>query len=130
MWANTLTLVLALILFCSSPAKGGAAKCRELTRIPNLWGKKKRENTRKKKQLYVQDNIYIIRQFVYVYGVAEISLLSGKNTKYWPKLSLHGLSLSKSLIKNHATLFGLGQVVKLDQTKLDSTKPSTKFISC
>ena len=66
----------------------------------------------------------MIRQFVYVYRVAEISLLSGKNTKYWPKPSLHGLSLSKSLIKNHATLFGLGQVVKLDQTKLDSTKPA------
>ena len=92
--------------------------------------KKKRENTRKKKQLHAKYNIYIIRQFVYVYGVAEISLLSGKNTKYWPKPSLHGLSLSKSLIKNHATLFGLGQVVKLDQTKLDSTKPSTKYISC
>ena len=131
MWANTLTLVLALILFCSSPAKGGAAKCRELTRIPNLWEKKKKKRKyTQKKQLHVQDNIYIIRQFVYGYGVAEISLLSGKNTKYWPKPSLHGLSLSKSLIKNHATLFGLGQVVKLDQTKLDSTKPSTKYISC
>ena len=132
MWANTLTLVLALILFCSFPAKGGAAKCRELTWIPNLWGEKKKEEKihAKKKQLHAQDNIYIIRQFVYVYGVAEILLLSGKNTKYWPKPSLHGLSLSKSLIKNHTTLFGLGQVVKLDQTKLDSTKPSTKYISC
>ena len=33
---------------------------------------------------------------------------------YWPKSLLHGLSLSKSLIKNHATLFGSDRVVKLD----------------
>ena len=42
----------------------------------------------------------------------------------WPKPPLHGLSLSKSSIKNHATLFGSGQVVKPDQTKLGSTKPN------
>ena len=38
--------------------------------------------------------------------------------------SAHGLSLRKSPIKNHETLFGLGRVVKLDQTKLGSTKPN------
>ena len=36
---------------------------------------------------------------------------------------LHGLNLSKSPIKNHATLFGLSRVIKPDQTKLGSTKP-------
>ena len=35
---------------------------------------------------------------------------------------LHGLNLRKSPIKNHTTLFKSG--VKLDQTKLDSTKPN------
>ena len=39
-----------------------------------------------------------------------------------PKPQLHGLSLSKSPIKNHATLFGLGRVVKPDQAKLGFTK--------
>ena len=61
MWANTLTLVLALILFCSFPAKGGAAKCRELTRISNLWEEKKKKKYTQKKQLHAQDNIYMIR---------------------------------------------------------------------
>ena len=42
----------------------------------------------------------------------------------WPKPPLHGLSLSKSPIKNHTTLFRSGQVVKPDQTKLGSTKPN------
>ena len=37
---------------------------------------------------------------------------------------LHGLSLSKSPIKNHAILFGLSRVVEPDQTKLGSTKPN------
>ena len=41
-----------------------------------------------------------------------------------PKPPLHGLSLSKSPIKNHATLFRSGRVVKPDQTKLGSTKPN------
>ena len=41
--------------------------CRELTRIPNLWEKKKErkkkgENTRQK-QSHAQDNIYVVRQF-------------------------------------------------------------------
>ena len=38
--------------------------------------------------------------------------------------SAHGLSLRKSPIKNHVTLFGSGRVVKLDQIKLGSTKPN------
>ena len=61
MWANTLTLVLALILFCSFPAKGGAAKCRELTRIPNLWEKKKKKEVKiqVKKNNYTHKTIFI-----------------------------------------------------------------------
>ena len=50
--------------------------------------KKKRENThqrkekkKEKKQSHAQDIIYVVRQFVYVHGVARISLLSRKNTK-------------------------------------------------
>ena len=88
--------------------------------------------------------------FTYIHGVAGISLLSGKNTKcdynffsltkhgntthnktlitkvrfYRANPPLHGLSLKKSPIKNHATLFRSGQVVKPDQTKLNSTKPN------
>ena len=45
-----------------------------------------------------------------------------------PKPPLHGLNLSKSPIKNHATLFGSGRVIKLDQTKLNSTKPNMHVI--
>ena len=44
---------------------------------------------------------------------------------YRPKPLLHGLSLRKSPIKNHSTLFGSGQVIKPDQTTLDFTKPNT-----
>ena len=42
--------------------------------------KKNRENTCQIKQSYAQDNIYMVQQFAYVHRVAEISLLSGKNT--------------------------------------------------
>ena len=41
-----------------------------------------------------------------------------------PKPPLHGPSIKKSLIKNHATLFRSGWVVKPNQTKLVSTKPN------
>ena len=38
-----------------------------------------RENARqRKKQSHAQDNIYVVRQFAYIHGVAGISLLSGK----------------------------------------------------
>ena len=123
-----------------------------------MRNKKNRENTRQRKQSHAQDNIYVVQQFAYVYGVAGISLLLGKNTKCKlrhkfffshikhdhfetlitklrflhktglsksPKPPFHGLSFSKSLIKNHATLFESGRVVKPDQTKLGSTKPNT-----
>ena len=48
---------------------------------------------------------------------------------YWPKPLLHGLSLSKSPIKNHVTLFRLGQVVNSDQTKLGSTTPNNPHLT-
>ena len=73
----------------------------------------------------------IIREEYRVQDVATIffSLYQkhGNHTNCRPKSLLHGLSLNKSPIKNHATLFGLGRVVKPDQTKLGSTKPN---ISC
>ena len=38
-----------------------------------------RENTRqRKKQSHAQNNIYVVRQFAYVHGIAGISLLSRK----------------------------------------------------
>ena len=98
--------------------------------------KQKIEKTHaKRKQSHTQDNIYVVRQFAYVHKVTGISLLSRKKYKVqqysfshsqklqqqktlittaWacrPKPLLHGLSLRKSLIKNHATLFGLGRVI-------------------
>ena len=42
----------------------------------------------------------------------------------WPKPLLHGLNLSKSPIKNHATLFRSGRVVNWIKHKLGSTKPN------
>ena len=44
-----------------------------------------------------------------------------------PKPWLHGPSLRKSLIKNHATLFQVRSSCQLNQTQLDSTKPNTQF---
>ena len=43
---------------------------------------------------------------------------------YRPKPMLHELSLKKSPIKNHTTLFGSGWVIKPNQTKLGFTKPN------
>ena len=56
----------------------------KFTEISNLWETKNRENTRQKKQSHAQNNIYVVRQFAYVHGVAEISLLLGKNTVQHP----------------------------------------------
>jgi len=52
-----------------------------LTEISTCEKQKNRENTCERKQSNAQDNIYMVRQFHYVHGVAGISLLSGKNTK-------------------------------------------------
>ena len=104
---------------------GSDTSCRELTRIPNLWEtKKNRENTHQRKQSHAQDNIYVVRKFAYVHRVAGISLLLGKNIEYNLRLQYflahkkHGLSLSKSLIKNHATLFGSGHQTGSSKTRL------------
>ena len=119
-----------------------------------VTNKNREKHTPKKKQSHAQNNIYVIRQFAYVHGVTGISLLSRKNTKYNLRLQSflsktrghnttlknpnckrrfhnglngHGLSLSKSSIKNHTTLFKSGRVIKPDQTKLGSTKPNNNF---
>ena len=101
--------------------------------ILNLWETKNKENTRQNKQSHTQDNIYVVRQFAYIHEIARILLLLGKNTKcgysvsvsqerqqqpYKPPLrpSLHGLSLRKSPIKNHATLFRVRSGRQPDQT--------------
>ena len=55
--------------------------CREFNQnLQPVRNKTNRENTCQRKQSHAQDNIYVIRQFAYVHGVAGISLLSGKNT--------------------------------------------------
>ena len=49
--------------------------CREFNQNPNLWETKQIEkNKRQRKQSHAQDNIYVIRQFAYIHGVAGISL--------------------------------------------------------
>ena len=66
---------------------------------------------KKKKKSHTQDNIYVVWQFAFVHEVARISLLSRKKkykVQVGSKPPLYGLSLSKSPIKNHATLFGSG----------------------
>ena len=51
------------------------AYCREFNQNSNLWETKQIEKTHaKEKQSHTQDNIYVVRQFAYVHGVAGISL--------------------------------------------------------
>ena len=45
--------------------------------------KKNRENTRQRKQSHAQDNIYMVRQFAYVHGVAGIFIIIRKEYKLW-----------------------------------------------
>ena len=73
--------------------------------------KKKRKHTPKK-------TITHTRQYLHD---SAICLHSRSCRDFTP---LYGLSLSKSPIKNHATLFGSGWVIKPNQTKLVSTKPN------
>ena len=67
-------------------------------------------------------------KFFFSGGVAPEPLgglfMSAPAWPYRPKPPLHRLNLRKYLIKNHATLFGSGRVVKPNQTKLGSTKPN------
>ena len=66
---------------------------------------KNRENTRQRKQSHTQNNNYVVRQFAYIYGVAGISLLSGKNTEYKMQLQSFILSISKNAATTqHKTL--------------------------
>jgi len=77
-----------------------------LTKIPNLWETKRIEKTHaKEKQSHAQNSIYVVRQFIYIHGVAEISLLSGKKKiQDAATIILHN--------KNTATLFESGRVIK------------------
>ena len=58
------------------PAAGGVGNFNP--KFQPVRNKTNRENTRQKKQSHAQDNIYVVRQFAYVHGVAGISLLLGK----------------------------------------------------
>ena len=88
--------------------------------------KKNRENTRQRKK--------ITRTRQYLCGSAiclrprscrDFTIIKKKyRVQVAAKPPLHRLSLGKSPIKNHVTLFGSGRVVKPDQIKLDSTKPN------
>ena len=65
--------------------------------------KKKIEKTHvKEKQLYTQDNIYVVWQYAYIRGVTGISLLSGKK-KYKMRLQFF-LSLKNTTTTHNKTL--------------------------
>ena len=75
--------------------------CREFNLKFPTWEKQKIEKTHakeKKKQSHAQENIYVPRQFAYVHGVAEISLLSGNNTKCGYSSSLSQKRQQQTLI--------------------------------
>ena len=46
-----------------------------------MRNKKIEKTNAKKKQSYAQNNIYMVRQFAYIHGIARISLLSRKYIK-------------------------------------------------
>ena len=77
--------------------------CREFNqkKFQPVRNKINRENTRQLRQSHAQDNIYVVRQFAYVHGVAGISLLLEKNTIVHkntlkkPKSQLHPSTLSQ-----------------------------------
>ena len=56
---------------------------------------KNREKYTPKRNNHTLDNIYVVWQFAYVHGVAEISLFLGKNTEYGNTV----FSLSKTTSK-------------------------------
>ena len=86
----------------------------------------------------------MVRQFAYVHGVAEISILLGKkNTRCSYRFSSHTkntttpktlitklrfLSLSKSPIKNHATLFGSGHQTKSNKIRLHKAQHNPPIV--
>ena len=49
---------------------------------PSWREREKKKKKDKEKKPHAQNNIYVVRQFAYIHGVAGISLLSRKNTKY------------------------------------------------
>ena len=68
-------------------------ECRELTQNSQLVRNKKIEKTHaKEKQSHAQNNIYVIRQFTYVHGVVEISLLLGKKKIQSAVIVFHSLT--------------------------------------
>ena len=59
----------------SAAIGGGVAAIANLTKIPTCEKQKKIEKIHaKEKQSHAQENIYVVRQFAYVHGVAGISL--------------------------------------------------------
>ena len=67
--------------------------------------KTNRENTHQRKQSHAQDNIYVVRQFAYVYGVVRISLLSGKNKKVRQYSFSHSQKLHQKTLITKTTVF-------------------------
>ena len=69
-----------------------------------MRNKTNRENTRQRKQSHTQDNIYVVRQFAYVHGVAGISLLLKKKIQGVPTV-FHTLSIQQQQNPNHQKRF-------------------------
>ena len=92
-----------------------------LTKIPTCEKQNRpSENTCQRKQPHAQNNIYVVRQFAYVHGVAGISLLSGKIQQCTRTLSRnpnpnYTLALSHRNNKNRGwlPLFSLFSLMRL-----------------
>ena len=77
-------------------------------KFPTCEEKKKIEKTHaKEKQSHAQDNIYVVRQFAYIYEVAGISLLSKKkkNTKCGYSVSVSQKTTTTTTNPNHQNRF-------------------------
>ena len=74
------------------------------------------------KTLITKNSFYILRTWFTMGHKTGQNFFPGVACR--PKPSLYGLSLRKSPIKNHATLFGSGRVVNRIKHKLGSTKPN------
>ena len=73
--------------------------------IPRPVRCKNRENHTPKKNNHTQNSIYVVWQFAYVYGVAEISLFSGKNTKCDNTVFLSKKQHQNPNLQNNSFLF-------------------------
>ena len=91
---------------------GKCTLCREFNPKSQLVrNKKNRENTRQRKQSHTQDNIFVVRQFAYVHGIAGILLLSGKNTECGYSIFIPSKQQEDETLKTMQHYLESGQVV-------------------